>query len=392
LKAVAVVDLLEKEIYMTDPAKPMADAKAHYIMIGGFLGAGKTTAIIKFAGYLKSRNKRVGLITNDQSMDLVDTARVRAAGFAVEEITGGCFCCKFDSLVAASRELTRQTAPEFLIAEPVGSCTDLKATVSYPLRKLYGEQYRVAPLSVLVDPGRCARVLGLETSGGHFSEKVVYVYRKQLEEAEILVVNKIDALERGAREKLVGGLKKEFPQARVLEVSCATGEGLEVWFGLVTAEELGSGDSMEVDYDVYADGEALLGWLNASVRLTAAAEFDGNALLMNLAIALRDRLAGRQIEIAHLKMTLVPSEGPDMGSVSLTQSSGKPAATHSLVSPLEGGNLIINLRAEADPDLLKAEVNDAMGELRNVQGEVTVLASFRPGRPTPTHRMAGAVS
>lgn len=377
---------------MTTPANSVADAKAHYIMIGGFLGAGKTTAIIKLAAYLKSQNKRVGLITNDQSMDLVDTARVRAAGFPVEEITGGCFCCKFDSLVEASRELTRQTAPEVMIAEPVGSCTDLKATVSYPLRKLYGGQYRVAPLSVLVDPKRCARVLGLETSGGHFSEKVVYVYRKQLEEAEILVVNKIDTLEGGAREKLVGGLKREFPQARVLEVSCATGEGLEAWFELIATGNLGSGESMDVNYDVYADGEALLGWLNASVRLTAPAEFDGNAFLMNLATGLRDRLALRQIEIAHLKMTLVPSEGPDMGSVSLTQTSGLPQATHSLASPLDRGNLIINLRAETDPDLLKAEVNDAVNELRNVKGEVSVLASFRPGRPTPTHRMAGAVS
>jgi G3E family GTPase len=383
---------LEKEIYMTIPTNPVADAKARYIMVGGFLGAGKTTAIIKLAAYLKGLNKRVGLITNDQSMDLVDTARVRAAGFAVEEITGGCFCCKFDSRVEASRELTRQTAPEVLIAEPVGSCTDLKATVSYPLRKLYGEQFHVAPLSVLVDPKRCARVLGLETSGGHFSEKVVYVYRKQLEEAEILVVNKIDMLERAAREKLVGGLKREFPQARVLEVSCATGEGLQGWFDLIASQELGRGESMDVDYDTYAEGEALLGWLNASVRLTASAEFDGSAFLMNLATDLRDRLASRRIEIAHLKMTLVPSEGPDMGSVSLTQTNGEPAATHSLASPLERGSLIINLRAETDPDVLKAMVNDAVAELRDVKGEVTVLASFRPGRPTPTHRMAGAAS
>src|SRR5215212_5859230 len=101
--------------------------KARYVMVGGFLGAGKTTATIKLATWLQGKGKRVGLITNDQSFDLVDTARVRSAGFAVTEITGGCFCCKFDSLVEAAAALTRETAPDVLIAEPVGSCTDLKA-------------------------------------------------------------------------------------------------------------------------------------------------------------------------------------------------------------------------------------------------------------------------
>ena len=105
----------------------------------------------------------------------------------------GCFCCRFNTLVDAAGKLTQSTRPDVFIAEPVGSCTDLKATVSYPLRQLYGDDYHVAPLSVLVDPGRCARILGIE-QGKSFSDKVVYVYEKQLEEAEILVINKADLL------------------------------------------------------------------------------------------------------------------------------------------------------------------------------------------------------
>ncbi len=180
--------------------------KSRYIMIGGFLGAGKTTAILKLAAHLQQQGRRVGLITNDQSVDLVDTARTKSAGFAVAEITGGCFCCKFDSLVSASRQLTKTSTPDVFIAEPVGSCTDLKATVSYPLRQLYGDDYQVAPLSVLIDPIRAARVLGL-AGGKNFSEKVVYVYRKQLEEAELLVINKIDLVDAAARQQLRTALR-----------------------------------------------------------------------------------------------------------------------------------------------------------------------------------------
>ena len=58
------------------------------------------------------------------------------------------------------------------------------ATVSYPLRQLFGDQYDVAPLSVLVDPFRCAEALGIEVQSP-FNEKVVYIYRKQLEEADL---------------------------------------------------------------------------------------------------------------------------------------------------------------------------------------------------------------
>lgn len=158
-------------------------AKARYIMIGGFLGAGKTTAVGKLAKRLADQGVRVGLITNDQGRNLVDTTMLRSQGFATEEIPGGCFCCRFNSLVDASQRLNQSTRPEVFVAEPVGSCTDLAATVTYPLRRLYGENFTVAPVSVLVDPIRARRVFGLE-QGGSFSEKVLYIYLKQLDHLE----------------------------------------------------------------------------------------------------------------------------------------------------------------------------------------------------------------
>src|SRR5947207_12484967 len=170
-----------------------APSKARYIMIGGFLGAGKTTAVARLAERLRADGLRVGLITNDQGSQLVDTAMLASHGFRVEEIAGGCFCCRFNSLVEAAKKLSAETRPDVFIAEPVGSCTDLVATVSYPLRRIYGDDFRVAPLSVLVDPIRALRVLGLE-AGKVFSSKVLYVYRKQLEEARIIVINKADLL------------------------------------------------------------------------------------------------------------------------------------------------------------------------------------------------------
>ena len=160
------------------------------------------------------------------------------------------------------------------IAEPVGSCTDLRATVSYPLQRLYGDAFVVAPLSVVVDPVRALRVLGVEP-GASFSGKVHYLYRKQLEEAAILVINKCDVVEPARIAALRSALAREFPRARIFEVSARTGQGLDAWFeAIVPAVEGDAPDAptadLEIDYALYGEGEALLGWLNASVRLDGA--------------------------------------------------------------------------------------------------------------------------
>ena len=48
--------------------------KTRLILVGGFLGAGKTTMLWETARRIMDSGKRVGLITNDQAPDLVDTA------------------------------------------------------------------------------------------------------------------------------------------------------------------------------------------------------------------------------------------------------------------------------------------------------------------------------
>lgn len=357
--------------------------RARYIMIGGFLGAGKTTAVARLARLLTDRGLRVGLICNDQSSGLVDTGLLRSRGFPVEEIPGGCFCCRFNSLLEAARKLARETRPDVFLAEPVGSCTDLVATVSYPLRRIYGDRFSIAPLSVLVDPLRAARVLGLE-SGRPFSEKVLYVYRKQLEEADAIVVNKCDLLSEPLRERLVESLRSSFPQAALFRGSARDGNGLDPWFDFILQSEEKDSHPLELDYDLYAEGEALLGWLNATVRLEAPAPFDADDLLLRLAREFRDAIGG---EIAHLKMTLdAEDEAGTLSAVSLVSSDGEPDLRESLLERIDRGTLVINLRAEADPDLLKSVTEQVLGAL-GIRAVVEHLEHFRPARPRPTHRM-----
>ncbi len=360
-------------------------------MIGGFLGAGKTTTIGRLAQRLTAQGLKVGLITNDQAGGLVDTRLLRSKGFATEEIAGGCFCCRFNTLVDAASRLNDATKPDVFIAEPVGSCTDLVATVTYPLRRMYGNDYTIAPFSVLVDPIRARRVLGLE-QGGSFSSKVAYIYRKQLEEAEVIVINKTDLLEEAQVEELAAALRREFPGARVVRASARAGAGLDAWFDSLMAEGSSSRAPMAVDYDVYADGEALLGWLNATVTLKAADEFDANACLGHLASAIQKTLRQNQAEVAHLKMTYSPDDGiaGEIASINLVRTDNTPEPGMELDEPSTGGQLIVNLRAETDPDTLIAALREALAGVSTAFPGLTATLEheehFRPGRPEPTHR------
>ncbi|MCX6855132.1 MAG: cobalamin biosynthesis protein P47K [Verrucomicrobia bacterium] len=364
---------------------------ARYIMIGGFLGAGKTTTVGKLAKHLTDQGLRVGLITNDQAGGLVDTKLLRGQGYATEEIAGGCFCCRFNTLVDAASKLTQNTKPDVFIAEPVGSCTDLVATVTYPLRRLYGDAFTVAPLSVLVDPVRARRVFGLD-AGGTFSSKVAYIFKKQLEEADIIVISKSDLLAEAERAELQEVLAKEFPLAKIVTASPRQDTGLSELFASLMTGEQARRNPMAVDYEVYADGEALLGWLNATVTLKSADEFEANDFLKQLATNVQGRLQLAGVEIAHFKMTFSPDDGiaGELASINLVRSDYVAELGMELDEPTTGGQLIVNLRAEADPVSLVEAVKESLSQVTaNFFGLTATLdheEHFRPGKPTPTHR------
>jgi Ni2+-binding GTPase involved in maturation of urease and hydrogenase len=373
----------------TSPARALA--RARYIVIGGFLGAGKTTAVLRLAQWLASRGAKVGLISNDQAGGLVDTALMAAKGFPVEEIAGGCFCCRFNSLVEASQRLAQGVKPDVFIAEPVGSCTDLVATVTYPLRSLYGSNFTIAPFSAMVDSCRALRVLGLEP-GGKFSDKVLYIYRKQLEEADAIIINKCDLLSPERLAGLRAAVASAFPHARRFEVSARHGAGLEPWFSwLVTAEQK-LRNAIQVDYEVYADGEARLGWLNGTLNVKAVAPFNVNALLEKLAAKVQTSLSSLGVEVAHFKMTFDPhTPFGDIAALSLVSNDFVPELTLTLPEPANQGELTINLRAESEPAELRRIVETTVQLVINsVPGQSATwqnLEAFKPGKPQPTHRL-----
>jgi G3E family GTPase len=361
-----------------------------FIMVGGFLGAGKTTTIARLARHYMGRGQKVGLVTNDQAQDLVDTHSLREQGFPVEEVAGACFCCKFDDLLNKVESLHSANRPDVVLAEPVGSCTDLVATVAQPLQDLYGARFSVAPYAVIFKPSHGLKILRND-SGAGFSPKAAYIFRKQLEEADVVLLNRIDEMSAAAVDEVESLVRKQFPGVPVLRVSARTGQG----FPAVTEmlDQVGSFGKkiLDIDYDIYAAGEAELGWLNSSVHVRADKPFALDQLLMDIIRLLQKSLGSAHAEVAHLK-AIGLWEG-FFGVANLVSSQTAPELSLPSNCQVTEADVIVNARVAMDPAELQTIVE------RDVQAAVLAhgttarfnqTQSFRPGRPTPTHRYAVA--
>lgn len=364
--------------------------RVRFVMLGGFLGAGKTTALLWLARHHIAQGRRVALIANDQADHLVDTAMFRTVA-AASEVAGGCFCCRLNDLLRVAEQLTEQERPEVIFAEPVGSCTDLVATVVQPLKRLYHDQYTVAPYVVLLDPHRAKRILTGERLGG-FSPKVAYIFHKQLEEADAIAINKLDLLTEAEREELRNLLWRQYPDKPLLLVSARTGEGMDQLARFQEQEGRFGVHIAEVDYDTYAEGEGELGWLNAIAELCAAQPFVPDSLLVAILNRVQDSLLEHGAEVAHLKGLLHTREGSS--AAHLVQSRGQVELSSSCGQSSMRGQLVLNARVACDPEILWHTVQDAVEKVACAHAlsvSWRTVQRFRPARPVPVHRYSEAI-
>src|SRR5205823_3115916 len=99
------------------------------------------------------------------------------------------------------------------------------------------------------------------------------------EEADAIVINRIDELDPPQIDELAKLVSEQFPGTPLLRASATTGAGFDALTELLEQRGAFGRKILDIDYDTYAEGEAELGWLNATARLTSDAPFDLDALL-----------------------------------------------------------------------------------------------------------------
>lgn len=357
------------------------------IIAGGFLGAGKTTLLWKAAQKLISQGLHVGLITNDQAPELVDSKLLSLNNLQVAEVSGSCFCCNFNGFTDAIAKIRAEVATDIIIAEPVGSCADLSATLMQPLKQYWNRDLQIAPLSVLADPTRLDSILAGENAGLH--PDAAYIYRKQLEESDIILINKTDLLKGNELEDLKQRTAQVFLSATILTISAEKGAGIDEWLSQVTTRQDAGKRLIEMDYDIYANGEAVLGWLNGTVNLQGP-DTDWDAFTHTLLTNLADCFDAEKLPVGHVK--LIAENGNKFIVGNLTGNASTLFVRGSAGNS-EDIKLIINARVETSPENLDRIVRQTLDALCADNYTVDVIAwrYLQPGRPQPTHRFTEVV-
>lgn len=342
--------------------------KPTIVFVGGFLGAGKTTLILAAARELSKRGMRSAAILNDQSDSLVDTQLAELHGVPSGEVTAGCFCCRLSDLTV-QLEAMLAYAPAVIFAEPVGSCTDIAATVLHPL--LQDGAYRVAPFTVLVDPRR-AETLMREGA----DNDIAFLFRKQLDEADLVCITKSD----------VHPTPPELGISGVRQISARTGQGVAAWLDEVLANELSSHkDVLDIDYARYAQAEAALSWLNLHAIFQARVPISPAMLLGPWLDGIDRATTGAGIQIVHLKAFAQATTG--YLKAALCANGEEPMVEGLLdASPSTQHEITLNIRALADPDSLSAIVSRELQQLDGHFAEFT-MRCFRPAAPRPERRI-----
>jgi CobW/HypB/UreG, nucleotide-binding domain len=349
-----------------------AISKPWVVLVGGFLGSGKTTLILAAARELQRRGLRSAMVWNDQGTDLVDSRYAGLSGAHSGEVTGGCFCCRLSQLIDAIGDL-RAHAPDVIFAEPVGSCTDLSATVLRPLL-LYSDTYRLSPLTVLVDPLRAESMLAQNAD-----PDMRFLFVKQLQDADLVCFTKSD-------------LNPQYPEigARdVRQLSAKSGQGVAAWLNEVLSGTIPTGEqTLEIDYAHYARAEAALAWLNLRAVFEPEAWVSPAMLTGPLLNGIDAALTAAHISIAHLKAVVTAPTG--WLKAAICANGQEPAVEGDLdASPAGRLELLLNLRAVGTPDRVRAIVEQELNQLCGLSQ--CAMDCFSPAAPVPEQRILKTV-
>ncbi|MFE6855940.1 GTP-binding protein, partial [Streptomyces sp. NPDC057674] len=294
--------------------------------------------------------------------------------------------------VEAIVALVASDSVDTVIAEAVGSCTDLQATVVRPLRQYYGDDMVVAPLTTVVDPLRHLAFARAAERGEPESD-LSYLFRQQVTEADVIAVNKLDTIKPDRAEELLASLRTNNPKATVVGYSATTGAHLDTLLDAWQAPATNEDVVLDIDYDRYAAAEAQLAWMNQELDLTAVGEgFDATAWARTVLQELSVWAAEHDAVIGHAKITVETADG-DFAKLSLTESGAQPTLDRAAAADAPAGRAVVNARVACEPDALDAAVTEAVkaADLATaVTSSATTPVSFKPSYPRPVHRLAPA--
>jgi len=356
--------------------------KTRFLVLGGYLGAGKTTLAVNLARTLReTKDRSVAIITNDQGDVLVDTEFTKDAGFDVREILGGCFCSNFDEFVSSARTLVSAGRPDIIIAEPIGTSTNLMGSVVAPLRSLYPNEFDVAPFSVVIDCIRAADILSGTKERN--VESVDLIPAHQIKEAEVVILSKADLVRPDVVAEIRGRLKQMLPDAEVIETSSSDLRNIDKIIDIILSDRTSTKVAERDDNKGFAFEKAKLGWYSGTFAITPDGKVDMYSMSSDIMKGVAKVYGPRSI--VHVKVIISSPEAS--AKMSLVQESIQVDGIYGSRFISGPGKLVLNARVISPPKRLEDTMRKIIASLDTYPAKIEKVSEscFSPKPESPSH-------
>jgi G3E family GTPase len=151
------------------------------LVIGGYLGAGKTTLVNHLLRQAQG-HERIAVLVNDFGSVSIDADLIQGASDGVLALAGGCVCCSFgeDLIGTLQRVATREAAPDRVLLE----CSGVGLPGAVARTAALASNVKVDGIAVVVDAAEVKR----QSRDRYVGDTV----RAQIEAADLLILNQVD--------------------------------------------------------------------------------------------------------------------------------------------------------------------------------------------------------
>ena len=330
-----------------------------FMVCSGFLGAGKTTLMAALARYLSAQGRHTVMISNDLGgRGLCDYRFSRAAGVPSSELTGECICFQTENLVDRLRRHFDTDKASLVMSDIPGFGVGAPDHVYHTLSRSYPGEFTLAPFAAVTCPAVLSALMGEDSP----LTPLLPILRAQLEEAELIVLNKCDLTGEEERSRLLQWLTAAFPGRTVFCVSALRGDGIPELSEYIMTHDTSLLPPAEAD-DALSDAIGTISEYNSQYYARVCCDtFDPDAYLTALAARIGSGIAKEGYEIPHLKL-FAPGEDGGFSKADLLCAAEEPILAHALGHPVTDLPVVINTSAACPSAALRRIIDSAVEEV-----------------------------
>ena len=190
------------------------------IILGGFLGSGKTTVLLQMAKYLTGENvkpgeTKVAIIENEVGEQGIDDKLLKSGNYAVENLFAGCACFTLSGSVPGYiQKIQRELNPEWLIFESTG--VGYPASIQRTIQNVLGLDSKIC---IIVDAKRWIRI----------EKPLEQLLSGQFENADVVLINKKDLVDQETLVRVITSVAARVPGVKLIPLSAIEPITEEMW-------------------------------------------------------------------------------------------------------------------------------------------------------------------